>query len=1289
MNNHMPQENLPHRYCAVIGDEIGQIEAVIAFVVQKIMPERADRLVFIDYGNNVSLLKDICVRLQDLWRDELYCPQEVRVVDLKSKSLSELQTVLPDYAERDVVIFFGFSNILSSRPRRDISMVRSGLSLQIGPVSGLNWGEFREKVLSIRSFSESNMFFHVIIERDCQDVLGSTFDNDAIDIYVLSGDEGEIITTQKVVNDIRTLPYDEARVGIESLKAKFDLNSYLSARIMLCMHHYRYDEALSLLDGNYSALNSDLKKLLADFYSMARGGTDRALAILTEIHDNFPNTRGLYESISRIVLENDPENGQRWMEICLARDPENIVIMESAANFYNKKKCYEDAEKLRRKLFDETGNPKQLLLAEVLSICKDGNVNGHDAEKRVEAFVGQYRSDPEINNESYYRLGLLWFQRFKSDYKAFQALLKVSTSLGYEFSGRAAKLKLVTLSRLAGEGKTYSIRPGKYTDVQTFFGDMLISSIPALTLEQAGFGIWRNFIEEVQDQATWGISLAKMLITILDDEAVLSIRQLAEKSYYLSDPQIKNDKSSIFNVRLLRSNPPAEFWDQSQESIDQLIDSPEGLIAYSQSPIEECFVRYQLAIMATDKGKTQFAQNQALSLWLIANQATETSLSKKARMLGLVVWGYSRLRSGDSTEGLACLLASVRIAIECGEVGPLIEDVYRSLLLWTASCSTYTSAQKERLIKQLKNSWQPEHRERVYLLLNQQRWGELYDYLQGYIRMDRFDSEWAIDFLNFVQAAFFSEHRQEAGKLIVDYHENFYKAFQGRINARPNALHFMAQAVLFGSKLTEKHLELAKLLLDRAIADLEVHRNQFFHREERAFWQDKNRAIYQDNAVISVAFANMCRPAPPESLLNIMNRVTVRSLVENRESFERPSPELIRLRREYEELLECYATASTAGGPRKEIGEQDLARFEEIRGRILREHPFFRSLPVIGNLREEQLRDKISEDEILCQVVIGKMWSASMIATKDGIWFDMARIGREEVQRHVETISKYVLSIPAYNTHPPEHVVSAVNILSEKLFGPLNKVIGKKKIRRVFLCKDVALGMFSSGLIRVGGRWLFECVDSIQNLVCPIELMQRADTPSGCRYDGKLFLFGPGTDKVIKKIYDWQRRPDISQFVTLEKIDINQPDDESRRLEAMSPYIAVIAGHGMHDTNETGGAAFIKGKREKLSARDLSPILKTCEYIVVLSCRSGTPDANQPESSEGVWAGMVGTGAKGAVLCSWDVDAEATLEIIEYLLKNGMHRLSSALCEVKRGMIENSRYCNPYFWGGVEYWGSL
>lgn len=279
-----------------------------------------------------------------------------------------------------------------------------------------------------------------------------------------------------------------------------------------------------------------------------------------------------------------------------------------------------------------------------------------------------------------------------------------------------------------------------------------------------------------------------------------------------------------------------------------------------------------------------------------------------------------------------------------------------------------------------------------------------------------------------------------------------------------------------------------------------------------------------------------------------------------------------------------------------------------------------------------------------------------------------------------------MLSFHKYNTILTEEVDRSIEILSKSLFGTLISFIKQNKKHRIFLCKDVDLGMFSSSLIKMDGSWLIECVDSIQNIVSPIELMQRT-MANETKDKVNLFLFGPNTDRAISKIASWQQQSNIFQVVTLNTLNIQKPEDEIKRLRTMSPYIAFIAGHGVHDTIRQSGAIFIHGKKELISAQDLDPILKTCEGVIVLSCSSGTPVTNQPEKGEGIWAGIMGMGVKFALLCAWDVDVAATLGIIDYLLQHEHSKFSSLLCDVKRGVIRNKKYSNPYFWAGVEYWG--
>ena len=142
-----------------------------------------------------------------------------------------------------------------------------------------------------------------------------------------SNDDGLKVTTNDILNDINSLPYSEVYAKIESLKLELNTESYLFLHVMLYMYYYRHGEAQSLLEENYQNLSHELKKLLADLYSCSEGNDDRILAIFAELHENFPNTRGLYESISRFVLNNKPLNGQTWIDVCLNRDPDNDKVL--------------------------------------------------------------------------------------------------------------------------------------------------------------------------------------------------------------------------------------------------------------------------------------------------------------------------------------------------------------------------------------------------------------------------------------------------------------------------------------------------------------------------------------------------------------------------------------------------------------------------------------------------------------------------------------------------------------------------------------------------------------------------------------------------------------------------------------------------------------------------------------------------------------------------------------------------------------------------------------------------
>ena len=1284
----------PDKYFGILAADTEDPEPIIAIIVQKIVPFSADKLVLINYADNPALLTNIPEKLKQNWHGRPFCPAEIVAPHLNTKSLSEAESLVNGCSDNDIIIFLNLTNILPAQAQLGTSTTKGGLSLNLGALPALNWEFFRKKVLDLWSSTSANIFFHVRADKDTQDKLMSTFKDDDIDIYCLSVRDQAKITTQQVIDRIRSLPYDEGMTSIESLRSELDLNSYLYARVMLCVHHHNNTEAVTLLEENYTDLNGALRRLLADLHSSLEDGGPRTFEILADLIDNHPNTQGLYESVSRCVFQYRPQDGENLIDTCLTRDPENTKVLRNAAGFYAANARHADAESLHNTLFKTTGDPRHLLSAEISSIMKDDKIDKHHAEERIVAFADSHKNDSALYDESFFRLGLLWLTRFNSHFKALQSLLKVSDSLNNKFAAEAARLKLETVCNLLSR-KPKSIgaaKPARYSDLQSFYGDLLVSSIPALTLDAEGLLTWRDFIEKVQDRSSWQRSMREILFSIFSAETVQTIRSLADKSYCQLDPQINNDESSIYFVRFHRlDHPPEEFWDQSQEHINEMLD-PDGplfksLILRAQSPIEECFVRYQLAILASDRGRTQVAQNHALTLWAIANQAPE-ALSRKARVLGLIAWGYARSRSGDSTEGIACLLSSVPLAIKCEEVGPLIEDGYRTFLYWALNSKVFTEEQMVIVEERLKTPGLKEFRSETYSLFRQQKWRELLELLSDHIATEERGPGWAVDFIYYVQAAYHSGRHDEARRLILLYHSDLIKAFEARKNFRPIALDTMAKMIL--STLTDDNLEeslqLAKRLLDQAVVDIEAHRGQFPHKDERARWVDATRHIYSNHATITVmcALRSEARPLPGD-VLSIMNRVNLRSLLENRRETGQLSPELATVEKEYWDLVAHQARASATGTPLNYVGSEYAEHIKEVQRTVIENHPRYKSLPLVSDLTEHQLRERIAAEEVLCQVVVGEIWSASMIVTQSQVILDVAFIGKKEVEKHVKAISKYMMSMP-HGTLAMSDFLSSIDVLSKELFGPLIEFLNRKEITRVYLCKDVALGMFSSSLIRVNGDWLDERVSSIRNIISPAELIRDAAT-SEPKYDIRSFVFGPTTDRAISKISAWQKRTDIAEMMIVDSLDTARPRDELQRLRSVSPYIAFIAGHGVHDTIKHGGAISIKSTKELISASDLNPILKTCECAIVLSCSGGQPVSTQPESGEGIWAGIVGSGPDSALLCTWDVDAQASLGMIEYLLKFERSKFSAVLTEVKRAMIRTTKYSNPYFWAGYGVLG--
>ncbi len=128
-NAHKIDKDSSDNHFAILADENGKLEIVIALIVQRIVKVRSNKLLLVDYGDNSELLSNICARFKQQWHDRPYCPGEILVQQVNSKSLSEVKSVVSGCSRNDIVIFLNFTNTLSAQTQHGILTTKRGLSI--------------------------------------------------------------------------------------------------------------------------------------------------------------------------------------------------------------------------------------------------------------------------------------------------------------------------------------------------------------------------------------------------------------------------------------------------------------------------------------------------------------------------------------------------------------------------------------------------------------------------------------------------------------------------------------------------------------------------------------------------------------------------------------------------------------------------------------------------------------------------------------------------------------------------------------------------------------------------------------------------------------------------------------------------------------------------------------------------------------------------------------------------------------------------------------------------------
>jgi len=142
------------------------------------------------------------------------------------------------------------------------------------------------------------------------------------------------------------------------------------------------------------------------------------------------------------------------------------------------------------------------------------------------------------------------------------------------------------------------------------------------------------------------------------------------------------------------------------------------------------------------------------------------------------------------------------------------------------------------------------------------------------------------------------------------------------------------------------------------------------------------------------------------------------------------------------------------------------------------------------------------------------------------------------------------------------------------------------------------------------------------------------------------------------------------------------------------PYqIVHLATHGEFSSSAEG--TFVLTWNEKLTVEQLNHLLRSdkkqinpIELLVLSACRTAFGDNR---ASLGLAGMAVRSGARSTIASLWDVDDQATAELMAKFyqeLTNSQNTKSEALRRAQLAILKNDKFAHPYYWAAFVLIGN-
>ncbi|MBZ8120960.1 tetratricopeptide repeat protein [Bacillus thuringiensis] len=1236
---------------------------------------------------------------------------KIEIVDLPVKDFSYIKEFSRKLNENDFIFIIGGEKLINySETKSIVKGEFNGYQSKVHHLESEDWDYYIKNLEEIYSEFQkrlSGIFLNISVNQKVKDKFSRIADyakNFSISCIEISEQTDEYENLQRsIVDQIPMTSLQEIFKIIDKHKGYFDSSTYNYLKVLSYIQHGSYTEAVIILEENYVNLRNEEKLILANLY-IQQGVNDKAKPILNELYENDKYLNGLLPAILLSNMNSDLDTKKKWIEIAREIDPKNPAVLEFYASYLSKVGENQEAAKIFREL--KVVVKEQREYYELVARINDLICNPPSENAAIAYIMSDYENNV-LANEARFRLVTFLLEYKESYYAAYSILRDANIILEEPRIQEITKFKLdilkdtIKASKALGKLKVFKKDNHKLYLIKERMR-VILESIPILSDMKNGYLIWKNFIDESQNDSSWRKSVSKGLIEVVEILNKVELKHSFNKSYinlvekteldYLNINEEHKHLMQAAQIKLLRRIKSGKV------NVEDYYDSLEDFIRVTLS-IPEIFndvdsklwCRYYLSIILSLRGENQKANDIAISLFEYSSSLTG-EYKYLSIYLGLIAWANSQYRIGRIVEGSLCLISAIKFSINnnINEFYPIFEEGINLVSRFISDNKKLIGDEDKEILKLFSESISEYNsllKETLTLI------GDISDESieileKEVLSLEKQDMYWAIKITNLIGVYIKQNLNLKAISLIEKFSEEIINNLSNRMDIRYRVLYNWANFYFY-----QKRMKQAIEFLEVSILDIEKLRD-IDHKEERAGLAEFSNEIYRfyvqicgllySTNDISEEHRNILK----EKLLKIIPKLSPLSIIEQKRfnSNKNLTPKSIQLEKKLSILKEEYKNLLKENNPMDDLLLKKAKEIEELTLSLKKTHPYYKKLSKFRDIDLNNIKNSLEENEIFYQVILTPLSVLTLTITKSELVIKSNLItdGIDLVEQLLYSFSNLIQI-----NNPNKQLKNIVLQISELIAKDLIQYVSINDVKKVYVMSDFKMGLYPMLISEYDGTCLIDKVESIINIIDYEVVLNKKDT--NIEFFNVLNrVYGKPTDISLNLINEWLKTYTDQNMIIIE----NESDDVTELChlaQEPSNNTVILYGHGVSDPNSTlvDGAIGVQGRNKLLQLDDILSSMKEINNFILISCRGGSPYHINPENSSGTWTNLLENFEGNIVACKWDVPTKSTIFLVENMLeeiKLNKITLDEALLYSQRKIKADNEYRDFVYWAGMEFW---